>query len=164
MTTSTSRGAGAFRLGLASLASLALFAPGLAPAATVGLPPGVPDPCSLLTIAELVQVAGPLEGKPRPGDFASGEISCEWTPTRSTRWINLSLSEPGLDALRRRNGGPKPVMLPEFGPGAFVNLDFEGTVDLYAQKGRLVVRVSMPIGPNALEMTKALTRKALARL
>jgi hypothetical protein len=161
MPTSTSRRAGALRLGLAAIA---LIASGLAPGATTGLPPGVPNPCSLLTTAEVVQVAGPLQGKPRPGDFAMGEISCEWTPTQSTRWISLSLSEPGLDALRKRNGGPKPVMLPEFGQGAFVNLDFEGAVDLYAQKGQLVVRLSMPTGPNALEMTKALARKALAHL
>ena len=36
--------------------------------------------------------------------------------------------------------------------------------DLYAKKGTLVLRVSMPKGPQAVESVKAIARKALARL
>ena len=36
------------------------------------------------------------------------------------------------------------MSLPEFGQDAFVNPDFEGSADLYAKKGPLILRVSMP--------------------
>lgn len=157
MTTSMTRRAG-------GLAVLLLGAGGwLAPCPALAAPPTLPDACALLTVAEVTQVAGPLDGRPRKGDVAAGEASCEYTRALNGRWINISLAEGDLDYWRRRNGGPKPVMLPEFGKGAFVNLDADGSVDLFAAKGKRVVRVSMPTGPEALGIVKALTRKALAR-
>ena len=126
--------------------------------------PAVPDPCKLITTAELEQIAGRLEGKPKPGDIASGEVSCEFTPVKGPAWISIMLHDGDLAAWKRRNGGQNPVALPEFGKDAFVNPDFEGTVDLYTKKGNLILRVSMPKGPNAIDMAKAITKVALNRL
>jgi hypothetical protein len=45
-----------------------------------------------------------------------------------------------------------------------VNPDFEDSADLYAKKGSLILRVTMPKGPQSVEAVKAIARKALARL
>jgi|SRR5581483_11731948 len=126
--------------------------------------PAIPDPCKLITQAELEQIAGPLKGTPKAGDAASGDVSCEYTPAKTPSWISIRLHDGELSYWKRRNGGPNPVSLPEFGKDAFVNPDAEGSADLYAKKGNLILRVSMPKGPMAVEMVKAIAKRALPRL
>ena len=130
-------------------------------AATVGT---VPDPCGLITVAELTQIVGPLTGKPKPGDIKAGDVSCEYTPAKEPAWIEIRLNEGDLGYWKKRNGGASPMAAPEFGTGAFLNLDADGSTDLFAGKGALVLRVSMPRGPQAAENVKAIARKALPRL
>ncbi len=69
-----------------------------------------------------------------------------------------------LSYWKRRNGGTNPVSLPEFGKDSFVNSDSDGSADLFAKKGNLILRVSVPKGPTAVEMVKAIAKKALPRL
>jgi hypothetical protein len=126
--------------------------------------PPTPDPCKLITQAELEQIAGPLKGSPKPGDIASGDVSCEYKPVKTPSWISIRLHDGELSYWKSRNGGPNPVSLPEFGKDAFVNADSEGSTDLYAKKGNLILRISMPKGPSAVEMAKAIAKKALPRL
>ena len=126
--------------------------------------PGIPDPCTLITVAELEQIIGPLKGVPKPGDIQSGDVSCSYAPVNGSRWISIMLHDGELSSWRERNGGQNSVSLPEFGKDAFVNPDFEGMVDLYATKGSLIVRVIIPKGPTAVDTAKAIARKALARL
>lgn len=126
--------------------------------------PPIPDPCKLITQAELEQIAGPLKGAPKAGDIASGDVSCEYTPVKTPSWISIRLHDGELSYWKRRNGGANPVSLPEFGKDAFVNSDADGSADLYAQKGNFILRVSMPKGPAAVEMVKAIAKKALPRL
>jgi hypothetical protein len=125
--------------------------------------PAIPDPCKLITPVEVEQIAGPLKGAPKPGDIASGDVFCEYKPAK-TSWISVRLHDGELNYWKTRNGGKSPVSIPEFGKDAFVNPDFEGSADLYAKKGNLILRVSMPKGPMAVDMIKALAKKALARL
>jgi len=125
--------------------------------------PAVPDPCKLITAVEVEQIAGPLKGTPMPGDIASGDVSCEYKPAK-TPWISVRLHDGELNYWKNRNGGKNPVALPEFGKDAFVNPDFEGSADLYAKKGDLILRVSAPKGPMAVDMIKAIAKKALSRL
>ena len=47
---------------------------------------------------------------------------------------------------------------------AFINPDFQDWADLYAKKGGLILRVTMPKGAQSIEAVKAIARKALARL
>ena len=124
----------------------------------------IPDPCKLVTVAEIQQVVGPLDGAPRATDPKSGEITCTYTPANGPSYVDVSLHEGDLAAWKRRNGGKNPVALPEFGSDAFVNPDFEDSADLYAKKGSLILRVTMPKGPEAVEAVKAIARKALPRL
>lgn len=125
--------------------------------------PAIPDPCKLITPLEVEQIAGPLKGAPKSGDIAAGDVSCEYKPAK-TAWISVRLHDGELNYWKTRNGGKNPVALPEFGKDAFVNPDFEGSADLYAKKGSLVLRVSAPKGPMAVDMIKAIAKKALARL
>lgn len=124
----------------------------------------VPDPCKLVTVAEVQQLVGPLKGAPKQGDIASGDVSCEYTPAAGPAWIEVRLQEGELSYWRKRNGGPNAVSLPELGKEAFVNPDSEGSADLFAKKGNLVLRVSMPKGPKAVDTAKAIAKKALVRL
>jgi|GEM_PF-1479383 len=126
--------------------------------------PAIPDPCKLITQAELEQIAGPLKGAPKAGDIASGDVSCEYKPVKTPSWISIRLHDGELNYWKSRNGGKNPVSLPEFGKDAFVNPDFEGSADLYAKKGNFILRVSMPKGPSAVDMVKAIAKKALPRL
>lgn len=125
--------------------------------------PAIPDPCKLVTATEIEQIAGSLKRGPKAGDVASGDVSCTYAPAKGPAWISISLHEGDLAYWRRRNGGPHPVALPEFGQDAFVNPDAEGSADLYAKKGGLTLRVSMPKGPQAVDTAKAIARKALSR-
>jgi len=139
----------------------AVFAGGLAHLGEAA--PAVPDPCKLVTAVEVERIAGPLKGAPKPGDIASGDVSCEYKPAK-TAWISVRLQEGELGYWKTRNGGKNPLPLPEFGKDAFVNPDFEGSADLYAKKGNLVLRVSAPKGPMAVDMIKAIAMKALSRM
>jgi len=55
----------------ALLIAASLFLAGPAHAAT-----GIPDPCKLITVAEMQQIVGSLKGVPEGTDPKSGEISC----------------------------------------------------------------------------------------
>jgi hypothetical protein len=147
-----------------SLAAGALLLTSAAAFAAGGLPPGVPDPCTLVTAAELQAIVGGLKGTPKAGDAGSGDISCEYAPASGPRWISIRLHDGDLAAWKRRNGGANPVALPDLGKDAFANADAEGSADVYAMKGKLILRVTMPKGPQAVEMDKAIAKKALARL
>jgi hypothetical protein len=124
----------------------------------------MPDPCKLVTVAEMQQIVGPLSGPPKATDPKSGEITCTYSPAKGPSFVDISLHDGDLAAWRKRNGGKNPVALPEFGTDAFVNPDFQDSADLYASKGNLILRVSLPRGPQAVEAVKAIARKALPRL
>ena len=145
---------------LAGMAAI-FFAGGSAHVAKAA--PPIPDPCKLITSVEVEQIAGPLKGAPKPGDIASGDVSCEYNPAKAA-WISGRLHDGELTYWKSRNGGKNPLALPEFGKDAFVNPDFEGSADLYAKKGNLILRVSTPKGPMAVDIIKAIARKALPRL
>ncbi len=126
--------------------------------------PVIPDPCTLVSLAEIQQIVGPLDGAPKATDPKSGEITCTYKPSKGPSFVDISLHDGDLASWRRRNGGKNPVPLPDFGSDAFVNPDFQDSADLYAKKGNLILRVSMPKGPKAVETVKAIARKALPRL
>ena len=142
---------------LLAAASLSLLAPAHAASA-------LSDPCKLITVAEMQQIVGPLKGAPEGTDPKSGEISCGYVPLKGPSFVDIALHDGDLAAWKRRNGGKNPVALPEFGSDAFLNPDFNDWADLYAKKGSIVLRVTMPRGPQAIEAVKAIARKALARM
>jgi len=143
----------------ALLTATSLFLAGPAHAA-----PAVPDPCKLITVAEMQQIVGPLKSAPEGTDPKSGEISCGYAPSTGPSFVDIALHDGDLAAWKKRNGGKNPTSLPEFGNDAFVNPDSNEWVDLYAKKGSVVLRVTMPKGPQSMEAVKAIARKALGRM
>ena len=136
----------------------------LCPAVPAHASPPLPDPCKLITAAEMKQIVGPLKGAPEATDPKSGEISCGYTPSGGPSFVDIALHDGDLAMWKKRNGGKTPMELPEFGSDAFVNPDFNGWADLYAKKGNLILRVTMPKGPQSIEAVRAIARKALARM
>jgi hypothetical protein len=133
------------------------------PAPLAAAPP--PDPCKLITVAELEPIVGKLKGGPKPGDARAGDISCEFTTAKDAAWIQIRLHEGSFDIMKRSFGGKTPQPVPELGADAFVNGSYEGfSAELFARKGPLVLRVSMPKGPASVDAIKAIARKALPRL
>src|SRR6185295_13223176 len=91
-------------------------------------------------------------------------ISCSYSPAKGPSFVEVTLHDGDLAAWKKRNGGKSPVAVPEFGADAFINPDFQDWADLYAKKGGLILRVTMPKGAQSIEAVKAIARKALARL
>ena len=146
---------------LAGLA--AMLACSTVPVAHAAAPP-VPDPCALVTVAEIQQIAGPLAGTPRATDPSSGEISCTYEPAQGPSYIDVRLHDGELSAWKARTGGKSPVSLPELGKDSFVNPDADGYTELFASKGALILNVSLPAGPTSVAMARAIAKKALTRL
>jgi len=123
-----------------------------------------PNPCKLVTVPEIQQIVGPLKEAPTATDPSTGEITCTFHPSKGLAFVDISLHDGDLAAWKRRNGGKNPEAAPEFGSGSFVTPDLDGYAELYAKKGALVLRVSVPKGGQSVEIVKAIARKALPRL
>lgn len=143
---------------------VAAVACGIALAPVAWAAPGVPDPCKLITATELAQIVGPLKGAPTPGDVSAGDVSCQYTPATGPAWIDLRLADGPLSYWRSRNGGSQSVSLPELGKDAFATPDADGSAELYVKKADVVLRISMPKAPAAIDKLKAIAQKALPRL
>lgn len=124
----------------------------------------LPNPCSLVTAAEMQAIVGKLSGTPKATDPASGEVTCSFEPVNGPSFIDVSLHDGDLKAWKARNGGKTPVSLPELGTDAFANPSDNDWVDLYAKKGAVIVRVTLPTGPKSMDMAKAIAQKALSRM
>jgi len=125
--------------------------------------PAIPDPCKLVTVAEMEQIVGKLKAPPRRGD--PGEVSCDYTLAKDSSWIEVMLHEGDFEAMRRSFGGKSALPAPEFGTDAFVNGNYvDFSAELFVKRGALVLRVSAPKGPTAIETIKAIARKALPRM
>jgi len=124
----------------------------------------IPDPCKLITVTEMQQIVGPLSGAPRASDPATGQVTCSYEPAKGPSYIDINLHDGELSAWKSRNGGKNPVSLPEFGKDSFVNPDSDGSTELFAKKGNLILHVSLPSGPTAVATAKAIAKKALTRL
>jgi len=125
----------------------------------------VPDPCKLITVAELEAIVGKISMGPKPADPNSGEVSCEYTVAKDSSWLMINLHEGNFDAMRKSFGGKSPVSVPELGKDAFLNESYvDFSAELFVKKGDLALRVSMPKGPAAPDKIKAIAKKALPRL
>ena len=122
----------------------------------------IPNPCSLVTAAEMQKLVGPLKVPPRATDPATGEITCSFEPATGPSYVDVSLHDGELSAWKASSGGKNPLSLPELGKDAFVNPDPGGYTDLFAKKGALVLHVSLPTASNAVATAKAIAKLALS--
>lgn len=140
----------------AILASCTLLAAQAAP--TV-----LPDPCKLVTLAELAEITGPVKGPTPEGHTDGGIVACEYTVIKTGQWITVRLHD-GARGPVKAPADQGSVPLPEFGKNAFLIPNFHDSVDLYADKRGINLSVSMPTSATSVAMVKAIARKALARL
>ncbi len=124
----------------------------------------IPDPCSLITVEEMQQIVGPLDGAPEASDPKSGIISCSYIPKDGPSFVEISFHEGDLAVLRKSASNKDAASLPEFGKDAFVTPNAYEYTDLYAKKGNLILQVSLPMGPDAVATVKAIAAKAFGRL
>ena len=73
----------------------------------------IPDPCKLITVAELEVIVGKISMGPKPADPSSGEVSCEYTVAKDSSWLMINLHEGNFDAMRKSFGGKSPVSVSE---------------------------------------------------
>ncbi len=124
----------------------------------------IPDPCKVITVAELEEIVGKISKGPTPADPSSGEVSCEYTVAKDSSWFMINFHEGSFDDMRKRFGGKSPASVPEVAKDAFLNEQYSDfSAELFAQKGDLILRVSMPKGPSAAAKIKAVAKKALGR-
>jgi hypothetical protein len=133
-------------------------------AAAASAASGPPNPCELATRAEIEKIVGPLKSAPKASDPSSGAINCTYRPAKGPSHIDLTLHDGPLAPWKRRNGGKAPAAAPEFGDDAFVTPDYEGSALLFAKHGDLILHITIPKGPQSVEIAKAIARKALPRL
>ncbi len=123
----------------------------------------LPDPCSLLTTAEVEQVVGKLKGP--PSSDKEGAAS----------WCNYEFAN-GKDAMevwvfpseaigRGRTISKNPVTVRGLGDEAFMDRGMHGLnyVNLYVKKGGTTINVSIQETAGDEEKVKALAQKALRR-
>lgn len=124
---------------------------------------GPPDPCSLLTTAEVEQVVGKLKGPPTSDKEGAAS------------WCNYEFAN-GKDAMevwvfpseaigRGRTISKNPVTVKGLGDEAFMDRGMHGLtyVNLYVKKGGTTINVSIQETAGDEEKVKALAQKALRR-
>jgi hypothetical protein len=125
----------------------------------------IPDPCKLITVAELEEIVGKISKGPKPAEPGSEEVSCEYTVAKDSSWLMINLHEGDFELMRKSLGGKAPVAVPELSKQAFLNESYEDfSAELFVKKGDLTLRVSMPKGPSTADKIKAIAKKALPRL
>ncbi len=124
---------------------------------------GPPDPCSLLTTAEVEQVVGKLKGPPTSDKEGAAS------------WCNYEFAN-GKDALevwvfpseaigQGRKISKNPVTVKGLGDDAFMDRGMHGLnyVNLYVKKGGTTINVSLQETAGDEAKVKALAQKALRR-
>jgi hypothetical protein len=121
-----------------------------------------PDPCALLTPAEVAHALGePIVSKPTRTQTGP-MIGCTFVTTSKQNWVLDTLAACSTEAYRQLTSGGKPVS----GLGDAASWD---ETKLVVRKGDTCLLIP-PVGSahaktaEVLEPTKALARKALARL
>jgi len=122
-----------------------------------------PEPCSLLTTAEVEQVVGKLKGEPKVDqegraawcnyEFANGKDAVEV-------WV---FPADGID--RGRKVSKKPVPVKGLGEDAFMDRGMHGLdyVNLFVKKGSTTVKFSIKETAGDEDKVKILAQKAVGR-
>jgi hypothetical protein len=122
-----------------------------------------PEPCSLLTTAEVEQVVGTLKGAPK----ADNEGAASWCNYEFANGKDLMevWVFPAEAIERGRKVSKKPVVIKGLGDEAFMDRGMHGInyVNLFVKKGGTTVKLSIQETHGDEEKLKALAKKALNR-
>lgn len=141
------------------------FAIPFAHSVSISAPPakGAPEPCSLLTSAEVEQVVGKLKGSPK-GDKEVAASWCNYEFAGGKDAMEVWVFP--ADAIdRARKKAKKPVAVKGLGDDALMDRGAFGLnyVDLYIKKGGTTVKLSLKETAGDEEKLKALAQKAVGR-
>jgi len=122
-----------------------------------------PEPCSLLTAAEVEEVVGKLKGVPKANkEGAAGWCNYEFANGKDAFEVWVFPAD-GID--RARKQAKKPVPVTGLGDDAFMNRGMHGLdyVDLFIKKGAVTIKLSQHETAGDEEKLKQLAQKALDR-
>lgn len=122
-----------------------------------------PEPCSLLTNAEVEQVIGKLKGAPK-ADKAGNAAWCNYEFANGKDEFEIWVGS--VDAfMRMRKEAKKPVTVNGLGDDAFLNRGAHnlGYVDLTIKRGAVLVQLALKETAGDEEKLKTLGQKAAGR-
>jgi hypothetical protein len=122
-----------------------------------------PEPCSVLTTAEVEQVIGELKGAPK-ADKEGAASWCNYGLANGKDAMEVWVLPP--DAIERaRKKAKKPVAVKGLGDDAMMDRGAFGLdyVDLYIKKGGTTVKLSLKETAGDEDKLKALGQKAVGR-
>lgn len=125
---------------------------------------GPPDPCSLLTTAEVEQVVGKLKRVPSSETLGHG-VRCGYDFADEQNEFEIWTSEASWSNALHKDA-KQPVMVSGLGDEAFMDrgkVDPE-SVDLYIRKGATLIVLMTRKSPGDEEKLKTLGKKAVGRL
>ncbi|MGC3974849.1 MAG: hypothetical protein QM771_10760 [Nitrospira sp.] len=122
-----------------------------------------PDPCTLLTTAEVEEVVGTLKGAPK-ADKEGGAGWCNYEFANGKDAMEVWVF-PAEAIERGRKVSKKPVAVKGLGDDAFMDRGMQGLnyVNLFVKKGNATVKFSIQETSGDEEKLKALAQKALPR-
>ncbi len=133
----------------------------LAPAAPVITAP--PDPCALVTVAEVETVIGRLKGAPK----RAAEGSAAWCDSQFANgtdavevWV---FPADGIE--RGRKQSKKPIPVKGLGDDAFLERGMHGLayINLFIKKGNTTIQLSLQESPGDEAKIRSLGGKAVGR-
>ena len=125
---------------------------------------GPPDPCLLLTTAEVEQVVGKLKSVPSSETLGHG-VRCGYDFANEQNEFEIWTSEASWSNALHKDA-KQPVMVSGLGDEAFMDrgkVDPE-SVDLYIRKGATLIVLMTRKSPGDEEKLKTLGKKAVGRL
>jgi hypothetical protein len=134
----------------------------LAPSAPVLTPP--PDPCAVVTVAEVEKTISRLKGVPK-SDQEGAATWCDYQFANGTDAFEVWVfPADGID--RGRKKSKKPIAIKGLGDDAFLDRGMDGLtyLNLFIKKGNTTVQLSIKEGPGDEGKLRSLGEKAVGRL
>ena len=122
-----------------------------------------PDPCSLLTTAEVEQVVGKLKGTPKM-DKEGQAAWCDYQFTNEKDAMEVWIF-PGDGIDRARKKAKKATAVKGLGDEAFIDRGMHGLnyVNLFVKKGNTTLKFSIQETAGDEDKLKTLAQKAVGR-
>jgi hypothetical protein len=119
-----------------------------------------PDPCAVVTKAEVEKMIGELKEAPKPDTGLQKEKTCDYT-TMSGSWLKVSLYTSERWGLQKGIVSEmNPTEITGLGEEAF-SVKRGSTCEIYVRKGKLILEVSSTVG---LESTRKFADAAIKQL
>ena len=117
-----------------------------------------PDPCAIISKAEVTKILGEIKEGPKSKEGLMKEKQCEWT-NMSGSWLSVGVLSADKWGLKKM-GANKPVDVQAMGEEAYS--DKRGTdAELYVRKGKLMLEVRTSSGAEVAKKTAEIALKKM---